>query len=775
MILAALLGRQVLARLGTSIANDPGDPLLTSALLEWNAHHLPWSDAWWNFPIFHPTPDTLAFSEHLLGLSVVASPIAWLTGSSPITYNLTTLLTFPLSAMAMFALAYCLTRSAPAAFLAGLAFGFAPYRISNLPHVQMLASFWAPLALLGLHGYIGHVRSNSREGRLNPDATGDDVRSVRPRADGTGSSWWLGLYGAAWALQAAANGYMLVFFSVFIALWVGWFVIVPRRWRALGGIAAATAIAALPLAPILYKYMTVHALHNFERGVAEMRTFSADVAAVLCAPGDLVVWGWIRVACRSEGELFPGVALFAVFAAACFATITARAPLRDRGPEGLPLQERVTRAVVRLLLIVAAVYGAIVVSVLVLGPWLLESGFVRVSASAIDKPLLISLACAMAALLVALGRHAVRRESTLAFYLFAALVMWLFALGPTVTLMGELSGRPGPFALLLGVPGASGLRVPARFWLLTQMSLSIAAALFLARVITGAAVRRAVLAAALGIALAADGWAPPIPARDLPSPVPDARLLEGQVVLQLPVDPFSDMASTWRAVEGRWRAVNGYSGYGPNYYAALTLAGESADPALFTAFRRDHDLHVVVADASPDLKAATERQPGAVLVARGNGSTQYRLPRQTQQTPPRRGRPIAIAAVQSACAAAHTRLATDGDARTLWECVDRDEQQITIDLGTAAAVDAIVYTLGPYFWNPPVRLDIETSTDGARWSPARSGSVLGEFIEGGLEDPRSLRAVLRFPPRDARYIRIRPDDQREEFAWFVPELEVLGR
>src|SRR5688572_8915385 len=153
-VITAILGRHVLAQLGTTIANDPGDPLLTAAILHWNASHLPWSDAWWQFPIYHPTRDTLVFSEHLLGLSPIASPIAWITGSPLAAYNLTTLLMFPLCGTAMYALVRALTGSAAAAFLAGLAYAFAPYRISNLPHIQMLASFWAPLALLGLHRFV---------------------------------------------------------------------------------------------------------------------------------------------------------------------------------------------------------------------------------------------------------------------------------------------------------------------------------------------------------------------------------------------------------------------------------------------------------------------------------------------------------------------------------------------------------------------------------------------------------------------------------------------
>jgi hypothetical protein len=55
--IAAIIGRDVLAQLGTGVANDAGDPLLTAAILKWNATHVPLTDAWWQFPSFYPTRD----------------------------------------------------------------------------------------------------------------------------------------------------------------------------------------------------------------------------------------------------------------------------------------------------------------------------------------------------------------------------------------------------------------------------------------------------------------------------------------------------------------------------------------------------------------------------------------------------------------------------------------------------------------------------------------------------------------------------------------------
>ena len=65
----------------------------------------------------------------------------------------------------------------------------------------MVAIALGPLAMLGLHAYVD-----------------------------TGRRRWLALYGAAWMLQGAANGYALVFLSVVVAYsaWV-WRLAIAER------------------------------------------------------------------------------------------------------------------------------------------------------------------------------------------------------------------------------------------------------------------------------------------------------------------------------------------------------------------------------------------------------------------------------------------------------------------------------------------------------------------------------------------------------------------
>ncbi|HEV8319786.1 MAG TPA: hypothetical protein VGQ10_20395 [Vicinamibacterales bacterium] len=83
IVLTAVQGRHVLGSLGSGVVQYPVDSLLNAAILAWNARHVPFTDAWWQFPMFYPTADTLAFSEHLLGVSVVSTPLYWTATRSP--------------------------------------------------------------------------------------------------------------------------------------------------------------------------------------------------------------------------------------------------------------------------------------------------------------------------------------------------------------------------------------------------------------------------------------------------------------------------------------------------------------------------------------------------------------------------------------------------------------------------------------------------------------------------------------------------------------------
>ena len=148
------------------VAHDAGDPILNAWILWWTTQAVPLTASWWNAPMFSPAPGTFAFSEHLLGLAPIAAPLIALTGSALLGYNLALLATYVFSALGAYFLAYTLTKRHDAAFVAGLAFAFAPYRLAQLPHIQVLTAFWTPVCLAAFTATI--ASPETRQHRAGP-------------------------------------------------------------------------------------------------------------------------------------------------------------------------------------------------------------------------------------------------------------------------------------------------------------------------------------------------------------------------------------------------------------------------------------------------------------------------------------------------------------------------------------------------------------------------------------------------------------------------------
>ena len=136
--------RPLAIKLG-GVPHDPGDPLLTTWFLWWDTQAIPLTARWWNAPMFFPAPGAFAFSEHLLGLTPIAVPFTLLTGQPLVGHNIAFIATYVLGALGAHFLAYALTKRHDVSAIAALAFAFAPYRLPQAPHIQVLASFWTPV------------------------------------------------------------------------------------------------------------------------------------------------------------------------------------------------------------------------------------------------------------------------------------------------------------------------------------------------------------------------------------------------------------------------------------------------------------------------------------------------------------------------------------------------------------------------------------------------------------------------------------------------------
>ena len=703
-------------RLTSAVPHDTGDPLLSTWLLWWNAHAVPLSARWWDAPMFWPLKGTLALSEHLLGLSLFATPMQWL-GAAPITaYNTLFVASFPLCAIAAHALAHEITARHDAAAVAGLAYGFNPYRLSQISHVQMLWVFWTPLALLALHRY---ARDGGRR--------------------------WLILFAAMWLGQALSNTYFLIFLPILLALWTLWFLTAGRPIRAAAA-AAAWGGATLLLLPIVVRYSQVNARFAVERTYDEVRLFSAPVDALFSPSALTTASAFLRQTGNAEQQLFPGVAiLLLVVVAAATAALDRRAPSARR------------TSLTRGLWCAAAASLAVGAVSPVVGPWQLRIGSATIlSVASATKPLTVALWCAAFSIVSsAAAARAWAARSAFAFYALAALAMYALSLGPEPTILGLPFWYRAPYAWLLEVPGFSNVRVPARFAMLGILCLAVAAAIAFARLRARMPPRAsaAFVVVVLGIAVA-DAWVR-IPLVNLPPRLDATAIPDDAVVAELPLGAMVyDSAALYRSMFHECQLVNGYSGFEPVHYTILREALDAGD-----------------ADA---LEPMAFKRPIAVVEQAG-GRISMRAAAQGARTI-RRGAALRIQSAAASSGTIDAAALADDDRRSFWEsgAPQCGTEWLTIDLGALHGVDALVMSLGGRLHDYPRSLAIDASDDGRAWNTVWSGRTAARAVAGALDDPAMIPLTFELAGIHARWLRLRQTGSDAHAHWSVAELRVFG-
>src|SRR5256714_14828554 len=148
-VIALALFPTGVAPLANAFAGALGDPPSQAWILAWDVHALRTNPAHFSDAnIFYPFHDVLAYQDALLGLLPLAAPVLLLTGNAVLAYNVMFLLSFALCAWGAYLLARLLVGDTRAAFLAGLVYGFSPYRMVHLYHLNLLSGMWIPFALL---------------------------------------------------------------------------------------------------------------------------------------------------------------------------------------------------------------------------------------------------------------------------------------------------------------------------------------------------------------------------------------------------------------------------------------------------------------------------------------------------------------------------------------------------------------------------------------------------------------------------------------------------
>jgi hypothetical protein len=562
-VVTAVLFRTLLPDLPTHLFSDLGDPLLNAAILAWNARQLPLTADWWNFPSFAPLMGVTTFTEHLLLAYPVASPIIWATGNPILAFNVVFLLSPVLNAVAANALARQLTGSGAAAFIAGLAFAFAPYQAVHLSHIQTMMAFGMPVALLGLHRY---VTSGRRAALL--------------------------LFAAGWFMTALSNAYTLAFFPVLVALWCVWFV--RADWRRLAAIVVTAALTVLPLVPLLWGYRVRHAALGVVRQYDEIRSFSADMVGLAGMFYRVRSWPGLLPHDFEEGALFPGLTTAALAIVAVTAATAALAgPIRQEPAGGARL---LRLASPRRLLIAAGVLTLTVLARIWTGYWGWHIG--PIPLPPFQPMYLFTVAFTIGlggALLSDAVRGAWRRRDPSMFYALAVLALFLLALGPEPAWSKPWHGLWwAPYRLLMALPGFDAVRVPARMWLPGVLCLAMAAAFGAAALVQRHRQRQRVLVFLLAAAILYEGYWSDRTVR-VPAPMRRGIIPPGAIVLDLPMEQgYVNAVPQYRAVLGGYRTINGYSGFEPSGFDRFRHALADLQRDSVDRYRRMSDLYVII-------------------------------------------------------------------------------------------------------------------------------------------------------------------------------------
>lgn len=742
LVLAIIWCHQLfLAGFGTSLPNDLGDPLLVTWALWWNHHALATAQNWWNAPAFFPAEGVLSFTETLLTISILTSPLQTLGVSPAAAYNTAFVLSFAGCAAAAYLLCRECTGSFWAAVVGGAYFGFGPHRAAHLPQLQILWAFWIPLFFFALFRY--RATSRARD---------------------------LALVGVGWIGVALSSVYFLLFTAVGAVLWGIWFLANRQGLGRLIRLAAVGVVATALVMPLLLEFKQWHEFYGLRRGSNEMESYSADLLSFL--DGWHGLWTWPNVASldRPEGPLYPG--LLSVLLLLVAAWQGWRTRQRPTGSTRVSWALGGVGVVMILVGLAAAWTGG--------DRWTL--GPLALSISTPYKPIGIGSVLLLASVLLLPGvRASYRRQSMVGWWIVCAASAYVFALGPTGHVAGLRFWYKAPYAWLMQLPGFDSARVPARFGTLLALALAVLIAMAVKRLAVGERARW--IAAAAMVAVLVDG-AVKIAAVPLPTPV-EAQSWGVDAVLEIPLDVYRDVAAMAGSMTHALPVANGYSGFAPPHYYVLANAVKDGEASAVHEFRRFGAIGVVVDPATvegeqwPTRLAAFARPD---LHAPG-GRQVFVLPRTAERSeclaralgPQSAGPRISVvASTRPGPSADEVARAIDGDSSTFHTIAEPTQagDGLVIALTREQIVDNLVLWMGPVPFDHPGRLRVEVRGQGGR-TQVFEGEVAGLAMGGTLADPRRAPLAICFDPISALDLIVTASaDSRR--AWSVAEISVLG-
>ena len=729
---------------GSSLPQPCDDPLLNCWILAWDIGHFchGWP-GYWNGPVFYPSTLTLAYSENLLGILPLALLFHAMTHNIIFVHNLLILCTFPLTGICMYLFCCRFFKNTTAAFFAGLFFAFAPYRTVHSFHLNLLSMYWIPLILLFWHDALEYRK------------------------------WWSCplMTGCIVLLCISCIHYGLFTLFIIPVLTVIYCLKKKEAQRGIMGVALAYMAAIAALIPI----NSIYSLVKKTLGIINLPSplYSASITSYLTPWQHLNLWGWAhRIIGRGEGietSLFPGL-LIILASAFTVNRLTAGLKLPPQtGEKPSSLIHRISGLLLICLLI-------LILSIAFSGGITITLAGLHISAFNGSIPTTIFLFFA-AVYLATIPGFAARAAS-----LFHAIPPHYTVLF-TLLITGLLFSFYGPFLLLGKVaPPFFTMRVPARFFVLALLSLSMLAGLgvsaFIEERLTkgwkGIAYVLAscvVCAECLALPQSFIYMTPPVKGV---VPVVYEKLKEdadSKVVAELPFfqTSLTSRYMMYSTYHGK-NLVNGYSGILPRYMEDLSavIDGIPSHNALLALRFFEVDsliLHKRFLDPGEGelISAALKKEKALTLLGDYQGSELYRVNR--QELPDLDNREPASLPISregwkveapSRGFRESVSSAVDGRVETYWTTGRNGQKGDTLLIDTVEThqINTLLLSLGTDFRTYPRAYSLEVSLNGADWQEVKREDESFPPFPSYFRNPANPGFFITFPPRPCRYLRL---------------------
>jgi len=714
--------------------------------------------------IFYPYKYTLAYSEHMIGVAVLALPLYLFTKNILFIYNFMLLLSFVLCGWGMYLLVYNLFKNRISGIISGIIFAFCPFRFDQLGHLHVLTCQWMPFALIFLHKII---EGKNRKIFLN-------------------LCFWFFC-----CLQFLSSGHNGLYLILIVLLFLIYF-----RKEAGVDPFIALVFVGICLIPFYLPYIKLSKELGLNRSLDEFKLYSPQLISYLGVSGKNFIYGkFLSKFGKPEAIMFPGfIAIILVFYPLLRKIHINKLKINIFGLAGF------------LNIIIIVCLGLIFFVAINGGIDLKQSIFgIKLKISDFTRPVYIILLLFFIKGLLRWGNlkkyikniwHEITcNKSLIKFYYLLCFIGLILSFGPVIRFMDK-DVIWGPYSLLYAYfPGFSGLRVSGRIYNVFILAFAVLAGFGWKCLIENFKIKNCfywilpflISIEYINIPLTIECFI-----GTNPSPVYKwiAEQKEDFSIVELPMPEYYDMLPQeieymyWSTFHWK-KMLNGYSGYSPPaYWPMAEKMKDFPDIETIEILKYLGIKYVVIHETNfkswkfpSPIFEINEYNDSLKLVFRNGSDYIYEVlgkslsnfeKGQYEKLPEKDW------SITANCEPEDIYAAIDNDYETRWQsgAAQQAGMQIILDLGKEEKISGISMYFGKAHNDYPRGIEIEVSSNLKAWSKVTLEYLYANYVKHLIQYPKDKCMFIGFSPETARYIRITETKYNNVFFWSIYEIDI---